>query len=141
MDMSTADDTFFNRYGREQAIADGLLVDISCQAKDYGFQIPVAISAALWVDCVFWNDQDLVRQSDARQSQEQRLHDLLLRAVLSAADKETDTVPFDLERVPRDGRTARRHRTPLKLMVGAGDEGEPVMTLMLAGEDWPGWRL
>ena len=141
MDMSTSDAAFFNRYTREQAIADELLVDISGQAKEYGFQIPVAMSAAAWVDCVFWNDQDLVRQADARQSQEQRLHDLLLRAVVSADGKETDTVPFDLERVPRDGRSARRHRTALKLMVGPGDDGEPVMNVMLASEDWPGWRL
>ncbi len=34
-------------YTRKQAIADGVLVDITDTAKDYGFVIPVAVTATL----------------------------------------------------------------------------------------------
>jgi len=42
---------------------------------------------------------------------------------------------FELYRVPRDGRATEAELTTLKLVVGLGDEGEPVMTILLLNED------
>ena len=42
---------------------------------------------------------------------------------------------FELFRVPRDGQTSESELTTLKLMVGPGDGGEPVMTILLPNED------
>jgi hypothetical protein len=42
---------------------------------------------------------------------------------------------FEFYRVPRDGRATAAELTTLKLVVGPGDEGEPVMTILLPNED------
>ena len=39
-------------YTRAQAIADGVLVDVSKLAKEAGFRFPVAVTAAVWAECV-----------------------------------------------------------------------------------------
>lgn len=38
-------------YTREQAIEDGVLVDVTELAQETGFKIPVAFTAALWATC------------------------------------------------------------------------------------------
>ena len=42
---------------------------------------------------------------------------------------------FELYRVPRDGRSIESELTTLKLVVGPGDDAEPVMTVLLTEED------
>ena len=42
---------------------------------------------------------------------------------------------FELYRVPRDGEATASELTTLKLVVGPGDDGEPVMTILLPNED------
>ena len=46
--METYDDfQIIHAYSRRQAIEDGVLVDVSNTAKEYGFKIPVAITRNL----------------------------------------------------------------------------------------------
>lgn len=35
-------------YTREEALADGVLVDVTAWARECGFHVPVALTAALW---------------------------------------------------------------------------------------------
>jgi hypothetical protein len=42
---------------------------------------------------------------------------------------------FELYRVPRNGRSKDAELTTLKLVVGPGDDREPVMTILLPRED------
>ena len=42
---------------------------------------------------------------------------------------------FDLHRVPRDGYSIAAELTTLKLVVGPGDNAEPVTTILLPHED------
>lgn len=42
---------------------------------------------------------------------------------------------FELYRVPRDGQATEAELTTLKLVVGPGDDGKPVMTILLPNED------
>jgi len=42
---------------------------------------------------------------------------------------------FQLYRVPRGGRGVRPRLVTLQMHCGAGDEGEPVITIGLPGED------
>src|SRR5512135_3116848 len=39
-------------YTRAQAIADGVLVDVSKLAKEAGFRFPVAVTAGVWAECI-----------------------------------------------------------------------------------------
>ena len=45
-------------YTRAQAIEDGVLVDPGPMAQEAGFKLPVALTSAVWADCVAWNDDD-----------------------------------------------------------------------------------
>ena len=46
-----------------------------------------------------------------------------------------DRILFLLYRVPRDGQSMEAELTTLKLIVGPGDSGEPVITILLPHED------
>ena len=124
-----------NDMARAQTLADGVLIDAGAMAREAGFRWPVAITAGTWADCVTWNDADSERQT--HQDQSGRLWDLLFmaaHAVRNRADAGAQLL-FELYRVPRDGRSTEAKRTKLKLVVGPGDDGEPVMTILLSNED------
>ena len=42
---------------------------------------------------------------------------------------------FSLYRVPRNGQSEEAEEITLKLIVGPGDQGEPVITILLPNED------
>lgn len=123
-------------YTRAQAVDDGMLVDVSEVAREAGFRFPVAMTAAAWGDCVEWSDEDSKRQT--YQDEAGRLWDVLwmgMCAARSAASRNISQASFSLYRVPRGGRGMQPRLTQLKLVVGPGDDGEPVITVMLPNED------
>ena len=122
-------------YTRAQALADGVLIDAGATAAEAGFRFPVAITTAVWADCVAWDDADSERQT--YQDPSGRLWDVLFMAAYAARADATGCreLCFELYRIPRDGQSTAAELTTLKLMVGPGDEGEPVMTILLPDED------
>ncbi len=122
-------------YTRAQAIDDGVLIDATEMARDAGFKWPVALTAAAWSDCVAWSDADNERQ--VYQDQSGRLWDVLFMAsfAVRTANNANRQLQFDLQRIPRNGRSTTSQRLTLKLILGPGDGGEPVITIMLPGED------
>ena len=54
---------------------------------------------------------------------------------ISLSRETGDRLLFRLYRVPRDGHSMDAELTTLKLIVGPGDTGEPVITIMLVDED------
>ncbi|ARL50555.1 DUF6573 family protein [Burkholderia pseudomallei] len=121
-------------YARAQAIADGNLIDVSDTAREAGFHIPVALTAAAWSDCVAWSNEDSQRQ--VQQDEAGRLWDVLWMASLAARRAPgAETVLFSLYRVPRGGRAVRPRRTTLRLIVGPGDDAAPVITILTPYED------
>jgi Family of unknown function (DUF6573) len=111
-------------YSREQALEDGVLVDVSAMAKEAGFKVPVAVTSALW---------SLLEPSSMDeglgQSVEGRLWDVL--AVLRASARGGDAVVFDVLVASGEG----THPVRLKGIIGPGDHAEPVITIMLPDED------
>lgn len=122
-------------YTRAQALADGVLIDAGSMAPEVGFRWPVAITVAAWEDCIAWNESDSERQ--IHQDQSGRLWDVLFMAAHAARTKAggAPELQFELYRVPRDGQSTESELTTLKLVVGPGDDGEPVMTVLLLNED------
>ncbi len=122
-------------YSRAQAIDDGVLIDATEMARDAGFKWPVALTVAAWSDCVAWSDADNERQ--VYQDQSGRLWDVLFMAsfAVRTANNANRQLQFDLQRIPRNGRSTTSQRLTLKLILGPGDGGEPVITIMLPGED------
>jgi len=121
-------------YTREQAIEDGFLVDVTETAREAGFCIPVALTRAVWEDCVEWNEADSKRQT--HQDLSGRLWDVVNMAFIAARfNRDSSTVNYYLYRVPRGDRGKKARRVMLKSMVDPGDQGEPVVTIMLPNED------
>lgn len=120
-------------YTRENAIDDGTLVDVSEVAREAGFRIPVAVTAAAWADCVAWSEADSQRQT--HQDESGRLWDVVWMAAIAARKAQGERVPFQLYRVPRCGRATRPRLTTLRMHIGPGDAGEPVITILLPNED------
>lgn len=119
-------------YTRDDAIQDGVLVDVSQAAREAGFRIPVAVTARAWSECVAWPETESLCQDESG-----RLWDVVFMAAAAARRAarrgEGDRTTFDLHVVPRGERVPRL--TTLVLHVGPGDRGEAVATLMRPGED------
>jgi hypothetical protein len=120
-------------YSRAQAIADGVLVDVSAMAREAGFSVPVAMTSAAWADFIEWSDQDSNRQT--HQDESGRLWDVLWMSHLAARRAQGGAVAVQFYRVPRGGRGRMPRKTSLRMNIGPGDAGEPVITLMLPDED------
>jgi len=122
-------------YTRAQAIGDGVLIDATEMAREAGFKWPVALTVAAWSDCVAWSDAD--NECQVYQDQSGRLWDVLFMAsfAVRTANNANRQLQFDLQRIPRNGRSTTSQRLTLKLILGPGDGGEPVITIMLPGED------
>lgn len=125
-------------YTRARALEDGVLVDLTEQGKQYGFKLPLACTEAVW-RLVAWSDDIEARKADATgQSTDGRLHDVLSLArwrAQRAAQEEASAMSFDVLMVPVDGPRVRPVLVSMWMTIGGGDDGEPVLTLMLEGED------
>lgn len=132
-----SDDVFgktISSYTRAQAIADGVLVDVSRLAREAGFRIPVAVTSAVWADCVAWTDADTKKQ--VAQDENGRLWDVLWTSALAAKRaRGAQRIAFELNRVPRGGRATQPRPVVLNLNIGPGDNAEPVITILMTDED------
>lgn len=133
--MFTEADVIYT-YTRSQALADGVLVDVSATAREAGFRLPVAMTEAAWNDFVAWSDADTKRKG-VYQDEAGRLWDVLWMAVLAArrASPTAGQRQFAFLRVPREGRALGAKKVWAKMVCGPGDEGEPVVTIMKTDED------
>ncbi len=122
-------------YTRSQALADGVLVDAGALAREAGFVLPVALTAAAWDDCVAWTEHSCRKQ--IHQDESGRLWDVLVMAVhaIRTHAGAGASQRFWLHRVPRNGRSVQTTPVQLKLVIGPGDAGEPVITILLPQED------
>jgi hypothetical protein len=121
-------------YTRAQAIADGVLADVTDTAREAGFRWPVALTAAVWDYCVAWPDDT------GLQDETGRLWDVLYMAHIAIRSIATGTtppnrLPYELHVVPRGSTTGQALSQTLHLHAGPGDDGEPVVTIMLPNED------
>lgn len=114
-------------YTRKQALEDGLLVDVTEMAREAGIRVPTAVTAGLWADV-----HDMPPSKQGAQDPTGRLWDVLIMYHFRAwpALGEGDTVTYRL--IMHQG---RRTYYTVKAVVGPGDHGEPVLTLMRPDED------
>ena len=119
------------RYTREQAIEDGVLVDLSKQTPDLveraGLQYDVAITSAAFSEIGGWWDDGKLRD---------RLTELFaliqgLAMLTHPSDPNGDRLYFTFTAY-RDGKEIK---VPLWVSCSGGDFGEPVLTIMVQGED------
>lgn len=135
-------------YSRAQAIGDGELIDVTETAKEAGFKYPVAVTQGV-MSTVVHTPETAAAQGE---SDSGRLWDVLWMCAAAARglsnlvrhnldgdvdDRanhaiDDDSVTFELFATDQHGKKVL-HRLWSK--CGPGDAGEPVVTIMLQGED------
>jgi hypothetical protein len=94
------------------------------------------LTAAAWGDCVAWEAVDNDRKGTV-QDEAGRLADVLTmtHVAIRRNPGDTDRVRVHLVRTPRPGRVRAAKPAELTAVIGPGDQGEPVITIMMVGED------
>ncbi|BDU18598.1 DUF6573 family protein [Dyella sp. GSA-30] len=143
--MSDHDALFTNAdliyaYTRSDALMDGVLIALP-NAESWGFKVPVAITASAYAECIAWNAPDPKLESILRVRE-----DMVLLAAINEAKahrkrqlkgsvERPDRVDFEVETVVLPDGIADVCKVNLYMVIGPGDAGEPVGTIMLIGED------
>jgi len=122
------DDELIYTYTRAQALADGVLVDVSQMAAEAGFRYPTVITADLHARITPSEQEQALGQS-----YEGRLWDVVFLASFAARQAGMpDRCSFEVGLF--EAEAAPPHRThhatlSLWMVVGPGDQGEPVITI------------
>ncbi|GIG29312.1 DUF6573 family protein [Cellulomonas marina] len=121
-------------YTRREAISDGVLVELDEHAAA---RIPwhTAITAAAYADAIEWDETNPLPQDESG-----RAWDVLVcaaAAVRSRAvpDRREQRIPMSVWRVPNTAHSVAPRPLRLVAHLGPGDDGEPVLTVMLPEED------
>lgn len=127
-----ADAPVIYSYSRAQAIEDGVLIDVTETAKEAGFKYPVAVTQGV-MSTVVHTPETAAAQGE---SDSGRLWDVLWMCAAAArkisSNEVEDSVYFEVLATDQDG-FKKLHRLWSK--CGPGDAAEPVVTIMLQGED------
>ena len=113
---------------RSQLINAGSLLDVSRLGRGHHMKLPCAISAAAWVACGGLRDDCATATGDE-----------LANRILAAARSQAVHSPEDALARPvlgfalEDTRLGGQHIIELELVVGPGDDGDPVATINVAG--------
>ena len=120
-------------YTRREAIEDGVLIDVTDLAKDAGFVVPAAITASVEIlvtptglECDEWG-----------QSRTGRLWDVLWMARFHAAENREESeflFPVIFQFAGRSAHKAGQRQITLKCVIGPGDAGEAVLTILMPEE-------
>jgi len=117
-------------YTRAQAISDGVLIDVTTQAREMGFKVPTAITDNLFHTYI----EPPAGLEGEGQSVEGRLHDVfsVLRATIRSSGAAADYAEIDVLFLMEPG---KHEKIRIIAVIGPGDAGEPVLTIMLPGDD------
>jgi len=125
------DADLIHSYTRAEALADGVLIDVTETAREAGFRIPVALTSTVWSDCVAWTDEDSARV--VYQDEAGRLWDVLWMALVAARRQpEASRLTYEMLRVQRDDTSPEPTKVRLVLDIGPGDNAEAVITIGFA---------
>ncbi|MYL83448.1 hypothetical protein GTA51_09955 [Desulfovibrio aerotolerans] len=117
-------------YTRAQAIEDGVLIDITADAKATGFKVHTVVTDNLYHQYI---EVPTGLDRSYGQSSAGRLHDLLTLAMFAArSSKGTDRVYFKVSFLMGPD---KKETVDIIAHIGPGDNAEPVLTIMLPEDD------
>ncbi|MDE2489317.1 MAG: hypothetical protein KGM24_00610 [Elusimicrobia bacterium] len=115
-------------YTRAQAIEDGVLVDLTQLAREAGFRWPLAVTQGVWA--VVSPSPALKREGQSCLGRAWDLLNVLRAELRSVSGREVAFAPYFLS---ESGKAPRP--VAMRAVSGPGDGGEPVITVMMPGED------
>jgi hypothetical protein len=120
-------------YTRAQALADGVLIDVTEDAREAGIKYPTAVTEALWNGYI---DPD-ERLKSMGQSARGRLWDVLFLFTFAArsSPKGCNELLYKVNFLMDEGDKYQQETVEIKAVCGPGDDGAPVITIMLPDED------
>lgn len=114
----------FHSYTRKQAIQDGILIDITAESKEFGFVYPIAITDGLFAE--------LASNKPEYETYLARLNDALMLLYLKITHSKDESIVFyDMLITNAKG---QKETLSLKCICDGGDDGKPVLTLMMSSE-------
>jgi hypothetical protein len=116
-------------YTRKQATEDGVLVDVSKTAKEAGFLFPVAVTRGVWNEIIVPGPEEI----KYGQSIDGRLRDVLWMLFCAIKQGKSNGDRTDYQVIATKGKKQILHK--LYSLCGPGDNGEPVITILLPWED------
>ena len=154
-ETQTVEDFFgpvISSYTRADALADGMLVDVSEMAQEAGFSIPVAVTTAVWHDCIDWPEDEANgygqsidgRQWDVLKMAYYKISSIRVHPLSEVRYFKSDDLLYKLNVIPRGTKPNNSgaiddftgaEETTLKINIGPGANAEPVLTIMLPNED------
>jgi hypothetical protein len=116
-------------YSRAEALADGVLIDVTTTAIHAGFRYPVALTASVW--------SKYVRVPEGLEGQDEtaRLWDVVWMLRHGISRQRTDATELTFQFYVRNANDRLPELVTLKAVCGPGDNGEPCVTVMLLDED------
>jgi len=116
-------------YTRQDALNDGMLIDVSTTAKEAGFKVPVAVTCGVWAQYVA-----VPEGCEGEQDETGRLWDILFMThwTIKQGNLGGDIVYVDFFAVTE---RKKQEKAKVKAMIHGGDNGEPVITIMLPDEE------
>jgi len=123
-------------YTRKDAIADGVLVDVTDTAREAGIKLPTALTRAVFEDYI-----RVPESLQGFQDEAGRLWDLLwmlaaaIRAKRITGDRGTFKVSFAMPTEPPRMGVHKNRLVTLKAVCGPADDGSPCMTVMERNQD------
>ena len=124
------DFTLIHSYTRREAIEDGVLIEVTDTAKEFGFRLPIALTSTAWETCI------TVPPGVTGQDERGRLCDVLWMLVVAirTSGGDVDELRYELH-VRSDNEADDPPLVELKAVCGPNDDGTPCITVMLPDED------
>gem|GEM_PF-1592640 len=116
-------------YSRARAIEDGVLIDVTRQAKDLGIRCPAALTALVWAE--------IVTASVADEFANDITEETRVKELLEMAAMQMEATTNKAARFLYYATTSINSSKNFELMVimSAGDDGREVLTVMFPHED------
>jgi len=127
VDLKSVYGPMIDTYSRADALADGVLIDVSETAREAGILYPIALTTMAHETCVALTTMARRMGCD----EEGRLWDVLTMFRYAAKGSAGSKVEFNVL-VVRDAEEPTL--VELYAVVGPGDDAEPVITIMVRGE-------
>ena len=108
-------------YTRKQAIEDGILIDVSYDARGIGIKYPTVITVGVEAKL------EMGKGKTEPELHHARLRDVLYMFAMIAKSSTSDTIYFTVK--------IGRENVDMWAKCGPGDTMDPVVTILLLGED------